>query len=85
MSFKRSLISVKTIYSLIGFSSYGRCFLVANIFLYLIIGRQINYIMIKIINIKDIDIMVLLILMNGFKMFILSKESSELFEHRDIH
>jgi len=35
--------------------------------------------MIKINNTKGIDILVLLILMNGFKMIILSKVSSELF------
>jgi len=35
--------------------------------------------MIKISNVKKNDILVLLILMKGFKMFILSKESSELF------
>jgi len=35
--------------------------------------------MIKINNIKVSDILVLLILMKGCKMFILSKESSELF------
>jgi len=37
--------------------------------------------MIKINNIKVRDILVLLILMKGFKMFILSKESSELFDN----
>jgi len=32
-------------------------------------------------NIKDIDILLLLIFMNGFKMFILSKVSSELYDN----
>jgi len=40
-----------------------------------------QYIMIKINKIKVSDILVLLILMNGFKMFILSQESSELFDN----
>jgi len=55
--------------------------LVKNIFLYLIIGRAVKYIKIKINIIKDIDILVLLTLMNGFKMLILSKVSSELFDN----
>jgi len=67
--------------SLIGFSSSGRCFLVTNIFLYLIIGKEIKYIMIKTNNIKYKDFLVLLILMNGFKMFILFKVSSKLFNN----
>jgi len=50
-------------------------------FLYFIISKKIKYIMIKINNIKVSDILVLLILMKGFKMFILSKESSELFDN----
>jgi len=37
--------------------------------------------MIKINNIKVSDILVLLIVMKEFKMFILSKESSELFDN----
>jgi len=64
---------VKKISSLIGFSSSGRCFLVTNIFLYFIIGREIKYIMIKINNIKDIDILVLLILMKLSKCIIQSE------------
>jgi len=67
---KQSLNSVKKIFSIIDFSRFGRFFLVTNIFLYLIISREIKYIIIKINNIKDIDILVLLILMNEFKMFI---------------
>jgi len=37
--------------------------------------------MIKINNIKVSDIFLLLILLKGFKMFIISKESSELFDN----
>jgi len=55
--------------------------LVTNILLYLIIGKEIKYIMIEIDTLKDVDILVLLILMNGFIIFILSKKRSELFDN----
>jgi len=82
-SFNWSLSSVKKISWLIDFSGSGRCFFVTRNkeFLYFIISKKIKYIMIKINNIKVSDILVLLILMKGFKMFILSKESSELFDN----
>jgi len=38
------------------------------------------YIKVKINNITEIDILVLLILMNGLKIFVIFKDSSELFD-----
>jgi len=54
--------------------------LVTKLFLYLIVEVEIKYIKVKINYRTEIDILVLFILMNGLKIFIIFKESSELFD-----
>jgi len=57
--------------------------IVINIFLYLIIGIEIKHKMTKINNMRELSTAttVLLILVDGFKMLILYKNSFELFDN----